>query len=141
MSNLLSRNSIFDDIFRDLTSGFYVKPLHGDNLPRSIRVDVSENEEAYQVQAELPGVSKENIDVKIDGAVVAIKADIKQHDSQNEKDKVLRSERYYGSVARTFELPQEVETEHASARFDNGVLLLTLPKRQPRDTQKKLTVQ
>ena len=78
MSNLLARNSIFDDIFRDLTSGFYVKPLHGDNLPRSIRVDVSENEEVYQVQAELPGVSKENIDVKIDGAVVAIKADIKQ---------------------------------------------------------------
>ena len=64
MSNFLTRNSIFDDIFRDLTSGFYVKPLHGDSLPRSIRVDVTENDEVFQVQAELPGVSKENIDVK-----------------------------------------------------------------------------
>ncbi|MAR02080.1 MAG: heat-shock protein Hsp20 [Oceanospirillaceae bacterium] len=141
MSNFLTRNSIFDDIFRDLTSGFYVKPLHGDSLPRSIRVDVTENDEVFQVQAELPGVSKENIDVKIDGAVVAIKADIHQHDSQKDSDKVLRSERFYGSVSRTFELPQSVDTEHASARFDNGVLLLTLPKQQPRDSQKQLTVQ
>ncbi len=141
MSNLLTRNSIFDDIFRDLTSGFYVKPLHGDNLPRSIRVDVSEDAETYQVQAELPGVDKEQIDVNIDGAVVAISAEIRQHDSQKEGSRVLRNERYYGTVSRSFELPQEVDTEHASARFENGVLKLTLPKLQNRETQKKLTVQ
>ena len=72
--------------------------------------------------------------------MVAISAEIRQHDSQKEGSRVLRNERYYGTVSRSFELPQDVDTEHASARFENGVLKLTLPKLQNRETQKLTSI-
>ena len=140
MTTLMNRANVFDDLFRDLTSGFYVKPLHGESLPRAIKADVSEDAEAYRVQAEIPGVSKEDIHIDIDGAIVSIKAEVKQHDSQKEGDAVLRSERYYGAVSRSFELPQEVDIEQANAEYKNGVLLLTLPKKVRQETQRRLTV-
>ena len=140
MTNLLTRSNVFDDLFRDLTTGFYVKPLHGDSMPRSIRTDVSEDAEAYRVHAEIPGVSKEDIHIDINGSVVSIKAEIKQHDSQKEGDAVLRSERYYGAVSRSFELPQEVDVENAKAEYKDGILHLTLPKKTRQETQRRLTV-
>jgi len=66
---------------------------------------------------------------------------VKQHDSQKDGDQILRSERYYGSVSRSFELPQEVETEHASAKYENGILILNLPKRQQKAGTKRLEIQ
>ncbi|MEK9711882.1 MAG: Hsp20/alpha crystallin family protein [Thalassolituus sp.] len=140
MTNMLTRSNVFDDLFRDLTTGFYVKPLHGDSMPRSIRTDVSEDAEAYRVHAEIPGVSKEDIHIDIDGAVISIKAEIKQHDSKKEGDAVLRTERYYGAVSRSFELPQEVDIEHAKAEYKDGILYLTLPKKTRQETQRRLTV-
>lgn len=141
MSRFPTRSSFFDDVFRDLTSGFYVKPLHGDPLPQQIKVQVNENDQAYSIQAELPGVAKDDIHVDVHGNLVTLKAEVKQHDSQGEGDQVLRSERYYGSVARSFELPVEVEADAASARYDNGILLLTLPKKLSSPGSKRLTVE
>ena len=80
------------------------------------------------LQAELPGVAKEDIHVDVHGKLVTLKAEIRQHDSQNKEDRALRSERYYGSVSRTVELPVEVAPDKVSARFDNGILTLQLPK-------------
>ncbi|MAK89757.1 MAG: heat-shock protein Hsp20 [Oleibacter sp.] len=136
-----TRSGLFDDLFNDVASGFYVKPLHGQGLPKQIKVQVGENAESYSIQAELPGVNKEDIHVDIDGAVVTLKAEVKQHDSQKDGDQILRSERYYGSVSRSFELPQEVETEHASAKYENGILILNLPKRQQKAGTKRLEIQ
>lgn len=129
MSNLIPRNRFFDDVFKDLSEGFFVRPLHGDSLPHQIRVDVQETDNAYQINAELPGVKKEDIHVDVHGAVVTLKAEIRQQDSSND-ERSLRSERYYGSVARTFELPGEVEADQANARYEDGVLKMLLPKRQ-----------
>ena len=136
MGNLIPRGSLFDDFFKDMAPGFYVKPLHGDPLPQSIKVDVKENGNAYTVEAEMPGVAKEDIHVTIDGNVVTLRAEVKQLDSQNADDKLLRSERYYGSVARSFQLPVDIDEDAAKAKFDNGVLVLTLPKKKGRSGQR-----
>lgn len=131
MNSLMMRSSLLDDIFRDVSPGFYVTPLHGDPLPEpvQIKIDVKENDLAYTVHAELPGVSKDNIHVSLSGSTVLLRAEVTQHDVQTRDDKVLRSERYFGSITRSFQLPLEIDFSQARARYGNGVLTLTLPKR------------
>ncbi|MBS7325904.1 MAG: Hsp20/alpha crystallin family protein [Thiopseudomonas sp.] len=139
MSMFPARNRLFDELMADM-GGFYVKPLHGDALPQSIRLDVQEDEQGYHVQAELPGVKKEDIHVDIDGAIITIKALIRQHDSRTEGARSLRSERYYGSVARRFELPTEIDLERAEARYEEGLLHLLLPRRTAVANSRKLNI-
>jgi HSP20 family protein len=131
MNTLITRSGLFDDFFKDVAPGFFVKPLHGDPLPSpaQIRIDVKEAPEAYTVQAEIPGVAKEDIHVVIDGPVVTLRAEVKQQDSQTQDEKVLRTERYYGSVARSFQLASDIDNEKSKAKYENGVLTLTLPKK------------
>ena len=129
MINFGGRN-LFDDFFRDVAPGYFIRPLHGDALPAQIKVDIREDGNTYTVQAELPGVGKDDIHVGVDGAVVTISAEVKQQDQQTKDEKMLRSERYFGSVSRSFQLPQDVDAAGCKARYDNGVLVLTLPKRQ-----------
>lgn len=141
MASLMTRGNLFDDFFRDMSPGFFVRPLHGDGLPspQQIKVEVRENDTAYTVHAEIPGVAKEDIHVSVDGGVVTLSAEIKQHDSQGSDEKLLRSERYYGSVSRSFQLPVELDSSRAEAKYDNGVLKLTLPKKQGQGAQ-RLTI-
>ena len=94
-----------------------------------MRVDVAEADRAYVVKADLPGVPKESINVDIDGNRVTIRAEVKRETEQKEGERVLRSERYYGAFARSFALTDEIDDEQASAKFDNGVLELMLPKK------------
>lgn len=131
MNSLMTRGSLFDDFFKDFAPGFYVRPLHGDSLPDPgrIKVDVKETDAAYTVQAEVPGVAKEDIQISLEGNVVSLRAEVRQHDEKREGEKVLRSERYYGAVARSFQLPADVDASQAKAKYDNGVLWLTLPKK------------
>ena len=138
MNSLVTRGSLFDDFFKDFAPGFYVRPLHGDGLPTpsQIKIDVKEDDAAYTVHAEVPGVPKEDIHISIDGNVVSLRAEVRQHDQKKDGEKLLRSERYYGAVARSFQLPVEVDAAQARARYDNGVLVLTLPKKQGNKTQR-----
>lgn len=138
MNSLVTRGSLFDDFFKDFAPGFYVRPLHGDGLPTpsQIKIDVKEDDAAYTVQAEVPGVPKEDIHISIDGNVVSLRAEVRQHDEKKEGEKVLRSERYFGAVARSFQLPVDVDATQAKAKYDNGVLTLTLPKKQGNKTQR-----
>ena len=138
MNALVSRSGLFDDFFKDFAPAFYVRPLHGDALPEpsQIKIDVKEDDAAYTVHAEVPGVPKEDINVSIDGNVVSLRAEVRQHDQKKDGEKLLRSERYYGAVARSFQLPVEVDAAQARARYDNGVLVLTLPKKQGNKTQR-----
>ena len=141
MNALVSRSGLFDDFFKDFAPAFYVRPLHGDALPEpsQIKIDVKEDDAAYTVHAEVPGVPKEDINVSIDGNVVSLRAEVRQHDEKKEGEKVLRSERYFGAVARSFQLPVDVDATQAKAKYDNGVLTLTLPKKQGNKTQ-RLTI-
>ncbi|MGD9772836.1 Hsp20/alpha crystallin family protein [Diaphorobacter sp.] len=138
MNSLVSRGSLFDDFFKDFAPGFYVRPLHGDALPEpsQIKIDVKEDDGTYTVHAEVPGVPKEDINVSIDGNVVSLRAEVRQHDQKKDGEKLLRSERYFGAVARSFQLPVEVDATQAKAKYDNGVLTLTLPKKLGNKTQR-----
>ena len=129
MNNLIARSGLFDHFFKDVTPGFYVKPLHGDPLPAQIKVDVKETPTAFTVLAEVPGVPKEDIQVTVEGNVVTLRAEIKQEDRQSEGEKLLRSERYYGAVSRSFQMPVDIDDAAAKAKCENGVLQLTLPKK------------
>lgn len=127
-TNLTRRSDPFEDLFR----GFFVRPVDFGGLTTEapqMRVDVKENPDNYEVHAELPGMKKEDIHVHIDGPVVSISAERKQEKEEKEGERVLRSERYYGKVSRSFQLGQDIDEGKASAKFTDGVLLLTLPKK------------
>lgn len=143
MNALMTRGGLFDDFFRDVAPGFYIKPLHGDALPTpaQIKVDVKESGDAYTVQAEIPGVPKEDIQVAVEGNVVSLRAEVKQQDSTSQDEKTLRSERYYGAVSRSFQLASDIDQAQAKAKYDNGVLTLTLPKKQVMSGAQRLTIE
>lgn len=127
MANI-TRIDPFDDLFR----GFFVRPVDFNNASGqtpSIKMDVQEQGESYLVHAELPGVKKEDIHVVVEGNIVSISAEIKQEKETKEGDRILRSERYFGKVSRSFQLEQDLDDTKASAKFNDGVLELTLPKR------------
>lgn len=105
-----------------------------------IRIDVVEKDDHFKVRADLPGVKKEDINVRIDGNIVQIDAETKgEKEFKEDGGKVLRSERYYGSVSRTFTLTQDVDDAKAVAKYENGVLTLDLPKKAT-SVSKRLTV-
>ena len=142
MNALMRRGSLLDDFFKDMTPGFYIKPLHGDPLPSpsQIKVDVKETDQGFTVQAEMPGVPKEDIQLTIDGNMVTLSAEVKQSDTQSDDEKVLRSERYFGAVSRSFQLPADIDPDTAKAKYDNGVLNLTLRKKKA-GTSQRLTIE
>ena len=140
MANL-TRLDPFADSFDDLIRRVF-RPVRwdADLQPLQIKVDVEENDKAYTVKAELPGIKKEDISIQIEGNQVSIAAEAKQEKDVKENGKVIRSERYYGSLYRSFSLAQDVDQGAASAKYTDGILQLTLPKKAGSAT-KKLTVQ
>ncbi|MBS1217184.1 MAG: heat-shock protein Hsp20 [Proteobacteria bacterium] len=131
MANL-TRFTPFDDSFDELLRGFFVRPMAFEGAPQpaqAIRVDVTEDERSYTVHAEIPGVKKEDIHVTIEGEQVAISAETRKERDVKEGERVLRAERYYGKVYRAFTLGQAVDDEKAVAKYADGVLELTLPKK------------
>jgi HSP20 family protein len=143
MANL-TRFDPFNDLVDDLFKGFLVRPVayeggRSDVLPR-IKVDVAEKNGAYTVTAELPGVKKDDIQVTIDGAEISLAAEIKREKEVTQDERVLHTERTYGKVSRSFTLPQEVDESKAEAKFKDGVLELTLPKKAAA-ARKQVTIQ
>ncbi len=114
-----------DDLFR----GFFAPVRRDADSPVSIKVDVTENDKGYVVHAEVPGVRKDDIHVTIEGNQVSISAETKRESQKKEGERVLRTERYYGSSYRSFVLPTEIDESASEARYDNGVLELKLAKK------------
>ena len=94
-----------------------------------IRMDVSEDDKTYRVKAEIPGVKKEDILVAIDGNQVSITAQVRKEEEEKKGETVIRSERYYGENARSFTLMNDIDAAAAEAKYQDGVLQLTLPKK------------
>ena len=125
-SNLIPQ---LDDFFR----GFFVRPVEYGRTEATespyIRVDVNENADGYEVQAELPGIRKEDINIQIDGSVVSISAERKLNKELKDGERILRTERYYGKVSRSFQLGKDIDEARSGAKFVEGVLELSLPKK------------
>ena len=131
-------NELVDDLFK----GFFVRPVAFEGrgeVPR-MKVDVAEKNGAYTITAELPGVKKEDIQVTIDGAQVTLSAEVKREKEVQQDERVLHTERSFGKVTRSFSLPQEVDEVKAEAKYREGVLELTLPKKAAA-SRKQITIQ
>jgi HSP20 family protein len=124
----------------DLVRGLFRPERSGAPAPASIRMDVTGNDGGYVVQAEIPGARKEDVHVTIEGNQVTINAEVKRESERKEGESVLRSERHFGSAFRSFTLPVELDEAASTARFDNGVLELTLA-RKAAQAGRKLTIQ
>jgi HSP20 family protein len=137
----IRRVDLRNEAFNDLLRGFFVRPMALDaDQTAQFKMDVKEDEKAYTVHAELPGVKKEDIEVNIDGSQVAVSAEVKGETEPKDAERVLRRERFYGKVARTFDLGQALDEAAAQAKFADGVLELTLPKKAVASA-KRLSVQ
>lgn len=115
-----------DELFKE----YWLRPTWpGMEVMPQIKLDVTEDEGAYTVKAEIPGVRKEDIDVSVDGNLVTITAELKKEKEEKEGKKLVRSERYHGSMYRGFTLDHDVDMAGADAKYEDGVLTLRLPKK------------
>ncbi len=142
MSNI-TRFDPFTELVDDLFKGFLVRPMGYEPreavAPR-LKVDVAEKNGAYLVVAEIPGVRKEDIQVSVDGAQVTLTAEVKREREAGPDGRVLHVERAYGKATRSFTLPQELDEAKVEARYRDGVLELTLPKKAAA-ARKQITIQ
>ncbi|MEO8484784.1 MAG: Hsp20/alpha crystallin family protein [Betaproteobacteria bacterium] len=125
-----------DELFR----GIFAPVRRDADAPAPIRIDVTEDDAGYVVHAEIPGVKKEDIHVTIEGNQVTIAAEVKRESGKKDGERVLRSERYAGSVHRSFVLPVQLDETSSEARVEGGVLELKLAKK-PAIAGRKLTIQ
>lgn len=125
----LERFSPFDELERMLEN-LRTRPFGGAmrEFGADVRIDVSEDDKAYVVKAEMPGVSKDDIKISVDGNQVTIGAEVRK-EHEDEGRNMLCAERFYGQIHRSFTLENPVDEEKADARYENGVLVLTLPKK------------
>ncbi len=130
MQNLISYDPRTETGLDELFRGFF-KPVRveGAPVPAMIKMDVTETDNGYLIHSEMPGVKKEDIDVAIDGNQVTITAEVKQEWEKKEGDKVLRNERYFGNIYRSFTLPAELDQSACKAAYENGILELRLARK------------
>lgn len=139
MTNLIQRSPLFNRLSRfdpflddDFFKGFWMSPFprEMESAPQ-IKINLTENDKAYTVRAEIHGVKKEDIRVQVDGSRISISAENKRQKEEKKGDKVICRECYQGSSYRSFMLDGEVDEAkaEAEAKYDNGVLELTLPKK------------
>jgi HSP20 family protein len=128
----------FDDLFK----GLFVRPMRFELDMRrevTLKLDVTKTDGSYTVKAEMPGVKKDDINVAIDGNQVTISGEVKKEKDEKKGEEVIRSERYYGMVSRSFMLPHEVDEAKVDAQYTDGVLSLTLPLKE-KSTARKIAV-
>jgi HSP20 family protein len=132
--NALTRFERFDDLFPELFRRFMQPAMFNIEPLTEIRVDVEERDKDYLVRAEIPGAKKDDIRVEIDGNRVSISAEVKKDHEEKQGGKkeprVLLRETYRGAVSRSFTLAHDIDQATTTAKLEDGVLKLTLPKRE-----------
>ncbi len=138
----IARFSPLDDAFNQLLRGFVVRPVNQDEQDAAarFRVDIAESDKAYTLYAELPGVKKDDIQIAVDGDQLSISAQTRAGKGVAEGERVLRTERYAGKYFRTFALGAAIDEGAVSAKYADGVLELTLPKKTAA-AAKRITIQ
>jgi len=139
---IISRNDPFGELFNDLFKGYFVRPVgyEAGEPTRRVKIDVTEQNGEFKVLAELPGVKKEDIHVDVNGDEVSITAETRAERGSKEGERVLHTERYFGKVSRAFRLGQDIDESRANAKYNDGVLELTLPKKASATTR-QITIQ
>ena len=131
---------MFDDFDRDFFRGFG-RPehvLYGKNASRMMKTDVKETDEGYEVDVDLPGFSKDEIKLELNNGYLTISTE-KSLNKEN-KGKMLRQERYVGSMQRSFYVGGSITEEDIKAKYENGVLSLLIPKKEAKKEPEKKTI-
>ena len=117
-------------------------PFYGEKEKNLFRTDIRESEGNYVLEADLPGFDKNDISVDVDGDCLTVKATRhSEFENKENKDSFIRCERSYGAYSRSFDV-SGINTDEIGAKYENGVLTLTLPKKEPeKPTKRQLTIQ
>ena len=127
--NALTRLDPIDNLFPELFRR-WARPMRFSEEAPEIKIDVTENDKDYSVRAEIPGAKKEDIRVNVDGNFVSIAAEVKKEKEEKSGGRLLLKETYVGSSSRGFSLAHEIDTKGVVAKLEDGILKLTLPKRE-----------
>lgn len=120
---------LWGDFLRGFASPDYIiRPFFEGLADDSFKVDIKDCKDTYVILAELPGVNKKDIKVEVEDNRVTVSAETRKVSEEKSDEKVVRSERYYGWLSRSIRLDHAVQIEGSTAKYDNGVLTLTLPK-------------
>ena len=135
--------SLFDDWFDDFDRQMQHmdRRLYGRNANREMKTDVREKEDGYEIDMDLPGFKKDQVELTLENGYLTVTAN-KGFD-KDEKDKqgrMIRQERYAGSMQRSFYVGQNMTEEDVKAHFEDGVLHLNLPKKDARKVPEKKTI-
>ena len=133
---------VFDDFDRDFFCGFG-RPehvLYGKNASRLMKTDVKETDEGYEGDVDLPGFTKDEIKLELNNGYLTISTEKSLEKKDEKKGKVLRQERYSGTMQRSFYVGSSITEEDIKAKYENGVLSLTLPKKEAKKVPEKKTI-
>lgn len=135
---------LFDDFFSDPFGTRFMQgrdPLFGKHGKALMRTDVRETEDSYELDVDLPGFKKDEIDLDLqDGYLTIRAAKGLDKDEQDKKGKYIRQERYAGALSRSFYVGEAVEPDQVSAKFEDGILRLTVPKTAKKELPKTSTI-
>jgi HSP20 family protein len=126
-----SINDLFDNFFS------FPKGYQEEKYLQNIHLDITEDDSAYHIHADLAGIEEKDIDIELDKSKLSIKAK-REHSHKDKKHHI--QERYYGEYQRTINLPENIDSENIEAKYKNGVLNLTIPKKEKDNTSKKITI-
>lgn len=129
--NRIFGENLLDDFF-NLSGDFFGK---GSSVNGLMQTDVEETDKGYEVTMNLPGFSKEDVKGELkDGYLVISASTSHDNDEKDKEGRFIRRERYSGSCTRSFYVGEDVRQEDIKARFENGILKLTVPKKEPAGT-------
>ncbi len=133
---------VFNDFDRDFFRGFS-RPehmLYGKNASRMMKTDVKETEEGYELDVDLPGFKKDEIHLELENGYLTISTQKALENKEEKKGRVLRQERYSGTMSRSFYVGDRVTEEDIKAKYENGVLSLGIPKKDAPKVPEKKTI-
>ncbi|AAM73188.1 MAG TPA: Hsp20/alpha crystallin family protein [Chlorobaculum sp.] len=125
---------MFEDVFNERLTPFISSM--GSMMAPAFKVDISEDEKAIYLSADIPGVKKEDVKVSIEDDVISISAERTQEEEEKKKN-YHRVERSWGSLSRSFTIGDNVDSDNITANYDNGVLKVVIPKKEPEQKKSK----
>jgi HSP20 family protein len=143
MTNMMipRRHNFFDDFMMSPFDAFFDTPTNGKSATSLMKTDVKETEDSYELTIDIPGVEKENVTAELKNGYLKVTAEThRETEDKDEKGTYLRKERFEGSCSRSFYVGSTITEEDIKAKFGNGTLLVTVPKKSKKELEEKKTI-
>lgn len=133
--------SLFDDFMDDFAFPDIDKKLYGKHAPHIMKTDVKEKDNTYEVAIDLPGFKKDEISIELENGYLTVSAAKGlDKDEEDKKGKYIRKERYAGAMQRSFYVGENLTDEDIKAKYENGILRLSVPKKPAKAVEAKKTI-